>query len=645
MIQSPLLRLTSSASKVSNTEPRPSKSSNPRPSPSALRIKRPLLSRYSISSPPVLKSIDRSGATEISENLDQRSNEQENAENSEQGIFAMVCGFIGLLCSMYLRARNFINLFRSTKKIPFRRQYCFTEYEKLSKLRRREPECKKHPNRLSTTKFRSMIPWKFQRRRRKFALCASWILPVRQSGKKISKRTLQRSNAKYFWRNSPRFNLNLQHLSVDDHDIAVIRDLAEPCESYLRAHSLSDLRFDLPGNVIVRRHNNDDNFYSQMLYKYSVICKALTLPFSLRHSHCHFPKSMHFYLPETWLCTDVDDLRTAIFESLNPHETFDLNAKIDNFLVKYFPHIPPELEKEDLTNGDLEKYWKQRYRFFTLFDKGIHINREGLFSVTPEVLAIHHARRLLRLTPKRESLVALDLFTGVGGNCIQLALAGFKVVTVDINREMTEMAKKNAEVYGVAGKIEFVCSDAFKFLRENKDRYDAILASPPWGGPEYSQHTFSLADAKISGNLNIFHLVEAVAPKIRSGGPVALYLPRNTNAAQLFDLHQRFIAADPLDVAPCLECEMDIINYKAKAMTIYLHFGEQGGFTSQNSNGGCTVSQFSLRDLSHSIEEVPEEVEQNEELSYAEESLISAAGTPADSIWACLHERIVCTVS
>lgn len=28
---------------------------------------------------------------------------------------------------------------------------------------------------------------------------------------------------------------------------------------------------------------------------------------------CHFPKSMHFYLPETWLCTDVDDLRTAIF--------------------------------------------------------------------------------------------------------------------------------------------------------------------------------------------------------------------------------------------------------------------------------------------------------------------------------------------
>lgn len=87
---------------------------------------------------------------------------------------------------------------------------------------------------------------------------------------------------------------------------------------------------------------------------------------------------------------------------------------------------------------------------------------------------------------------------------------------------------------------------------------------------------------------------------------------------------------------------MDIINYKAKAMTIYLHFGEQGGFTSENSNGSCTVSQSFLRDLSPSMEEVPEEMKENEELSYAEESVISAASTPSDSMWACLH---VCTIS
>nr|CDS27379.2 trimethylguanosine synthase [Hymenolepis microstoma] len=479
--------------------------------------------RHRLSCPSVLNSTNRSNTTEISANLAQRSNSHE------------VCGAL-----------------KEAKQ----------RYKKLPKLRKsdfkRKPECKT-----------SLIPWKLQRR-----LCASRILPP---GNSDSKRT---EISKCL---SSCFKPILKHFHATAYDIAIIRDLAEPCESYLRAHSLPDLRLGLPETSIARQYNNDDNSYSQMVYKYSVICKLLKIPFSLRHSHCHFPKCMRFYLPTTWQCTDIDDLRMAIFNSLNSHTYFDYFINIDNARMKCFPYIPPELIGHDLRNVDLEKYWRQRYRLFSLFDEGIHIDREGLFSVTPEVLAIHHARRLLRLTPEKESPVALDLFTGVGGNCIQLALAGFKVVTVDFSKRMIEMARMNAEVYGVADNIEFICSDAFKFLRENRDRYDAILASPPWGGPEYSQDTFSLANAKISDQLNIFHLVEAIALKIRSGGPVAIYLPRNTNAAQLFDLHQRFIAADPLDVAPCMECEMDVINYKAKAMTVYLHFGENAGDAGEDS--------------------------------------------------------------
>ncbi|VDN97202.1 unnamed protein product [Rodentolepis nana] len=481
--------------------------------------------------------------------------------------------------------------------------------------------------------------------------------------------------------NDPYENQAL-HFHATDHDIAIIRDLAEPCELYLRAHSLPDLRLDLPGSSVARQHTNDDSSYSQMVYKYSVICNLLQLPFSFRHSHCHFPKSMHFYLPTTWQCTDIDDLKMAIFDSLNSHNYFDHFTNFNGDRILCFSYIPPELIGHDLSSMDLEKYWRQRYRFFRLFDEGIHIDREGLFSVTPEVLAIHHARRLLRLTPEKKSPVALDLFTGVGGSCIQLALAGFKVVTVDFSKQMIEMARKNAEVYGVADKIEFICSDAFKFLRENKDRYDAILASPPWGGPEYSQHTFSLANAKISGQLNIFHLVEAIASKIRSGGPVALYLPRNTNAeklkapstefmksdlryrmlesvrfertnlvftllgsvvssiidhsvhSQLFDLHQRFIAADPLDVAPCMECEMDIINFKAKAMTVYLHFGENEGDVGEDSTFEPTP-----------IKEAPKEVWEKEDMSYVEESVIDTAISTADSMWSNFRKYFACTIS
>lgn len=107
------------------------------------------------------------------------------------------------------------------------------------------------------------------------------------------------------------------------------------------------------------------------------------------------------------------------------------------------------------------------------------------------------------------------------------------VVTVDISERMQEMARANAEIYGVIDKIRFVCSDAFDFLK-SAERFDAILASPPWGGPDYSASTFSLGKLKISDERNIFDLVEAIARKIRSGGPVALFLPRNINTGRDF---------------------------------------------------------------------------------------------------------------
>ena len=51
---------------------------------------------------------------------------------------------------------------------------------------------------------------------------------------------------------------------------------------------------------------------------------------------------------------------------------------------------------------------------------------EALFSVTPEVIAVHHARRLANLLGgEPSSHTVLDLFAGAGGNCIQFAVIGF----------------------------------------------------------------------------------------------------------------------------------------------------------------------------------------------------------------------------
>jgi trimethylguanosine synthase len=48
------------------------------------------------------------------------------------------------------------------------------------------------------------------------------------------------------------------------------------------------------------------------------------------------------------------------------------------------------------------------------------MDREGWFSVTPERVAKHIAKRMVT----RKEMVILDAFTGVGGNAIQFARQG-----------------------------------------------------------------------------------------------------------------------------------------------------------------------------------------------------------------------------
>ncbi|CAL4059739.1 unnamed protein product, partial [Meganyctiphanes norvegica] len=69
---------------------------------------------------------------------------------------------------------------------------------------------------------------------------------------------------------------------------------------------------------------------------------------------------------------------------------------------------PAHLPKE------LQKYWAQRYRLFLKFDQGIQMDEESWYSVTPEMIAAHHAYRC-------SCDVVVDAFCGSGGNAIQLA--------------------------------------------------------------------------------------------------------------------------------------------------------------------------------------------------------------------------------
>ncbi|KAK6012976.1 RNA cap guanine-N2 methyltransferase [Ostertagia ostertagi] len=105
---------------------------------------------------------------------------------------------------------------------------------------------------------------------------------------------------------------------------------------------------------------------------------------------------------------------------------------------------------------EIIKYWYQRYRLFSKLDKGILMDREGWFSVTPERIAEHIADRMVR----RPNVLIVDAFAGVGGNSIQLAMKGALVIAIDLDPVRLKCARENAKV-------------------------DAVFLSPPWGGPSY----------------------------------------------------------------------------------------------------------------------------------------------------------------
>ncbi|CAO3647309.1 unnamed protein product [Cunninghamella echinulata] len=168
---------------------------------------------------------------------------------------------------------------------------------------------------------------------------------------------------------------------------------------------------------------------------------------------------------------------------------------------------------------EIEKYYYQRYFYFSKYDEGILMDYEGWFSVTPESIAKHIAQRC-------KSNIIIDAFCGCGGNAIQFALTCDRVIAIDIDPVKLKCAKFNAKIYGVEDKIEFILGsfyDLAPFLKA-----DVVFLSPPWGGPSYLQEDVYNLKTMMPGNgMEIFKLSSTITPNI------AFYVPRNTNPNQL----------------------------------------------------------------------------------------------------------------
>ncbi|NXB93572.1 TGS1 synthase, partial [Vidua chalybeata] len=213
--------------------------------------------------------------------------------------------------------------------------------------------------------------------------------------------------------------------------------------------------------------------------------------------------------------------------------------------------IPPEIAADP----ELVKYWAQRYRLFSRFDEGIKLDREGWFSVTPEKIAEHIA---VRVSQSFNCDIIVDAFCGVGGNAIQFALTSKRVIAIDIDPEKLRLARHNAEVYGVAERIDFLCGD-FMALAAGL-RADVVFLSPPWGGPDYATAEIFDIQTMICPDGYPFQ-VTPLSKKITNN--IVYFLPRNADINQVASL------AGP---GGKVEIEQNFLNNKLKTITAY--FGD-----------------------------------------------------------------------
>lgn len=88
-----------------------------------------------------------------------------------------------------------------------------------------------------------------------------------------------------------------------------------------------------------------------------------------------------------------------------------------------------------------------------------------------------------------------------------------------------DYARTNARIYGVEDRIEFIVGDFFEIGPCLVA--DAVFLSPPWGGPQYAEHTsYDLNKMELNG----FQVYET-ARKISDS--IAYFLPRNASIEQV----------------------------------------------------------------------------------------------------------------
>jgi methylase of polypeptide subunit release factors len=136
---------------------------------------------------------------------------------------------------------------------------------------------------------------------------------------------------------------------------------------------------------------------------------------------------------------------------------------------------------------------------------------------TDHVLGISSAATsLAQLTVREPVERALDLGTGCGVQSLHLATHAGQVVATDVNRRALELTRFNAELNGLADRIE-VREGSF-FDPVAGEQFDLVATNPPFVISPATGERLVYRDSGLPGDRVVEHIVRGVPDLLREGG-------------------------------------------------------------------------------------------------------------------------------
>ena len=216
----------------------------------------------------------------------------------------------------------------------------------------------------------------------------------------------------------------------------------------------------------------------------------------------------------------------------------------------------PESEKYN-------NYFSQRFYFFSLYDKGIQMDQESWYSVTPEEISEY----ISSIIPDASNSTILDGFCGCGGNVISFSKKFKKVIANDLFEEKINMTKNNTKIYNCPDNIIYYTNDFLK-LKLDGEKIDYVFLSPPWGGPEYKNETVYSLKKWITPNID-----KIIEKSFKFSKNIIIYLPRNTDLEELGNIIYKYDKEMVESLSGTILFDVKYLNSASKIKGILVLYG------------------------------------------------------------------------